>query len=167
MRLKRSPARCVRRSRPRPRVCGCVGAEAPLHEIGGSHTDRIGFCGEHAFAAFDTAQPGRAHEATDLITTDRSALPPQEPMHLPHSVDAIVLGVQARYLAADQLIRQGPGGRRPAFPSPITPGSYESDLGCPHGAADELDQQSDPSSHRGKRSSRRGAAELAGEKYAR
>ena len=37
----------------------------------------------------------------------------------------VEFGVQARDLAADQLIRQGPGGRRPAFRSPITPGRVE------------------------------------------
>ena len=59
----------------------------------------------------------------------------------------VEFGVQARDLAADQLIRQGPGGRRPALRSPITPGRVEIPPRLPAWCGRRARPRSDPSSH--------------------
>lgn len=83
---------------------GTGSGEVAFDEIHRLRDGRVGLRGEHLLRPRHPAHPGELHEPRGLVTPDVPPLPPEERMHLPDAVDAVVLLVKTLDLGDEEFV---------------------------------------------------------------
>ncbi len=108
-----------------PQAVRLLCSKAPLDQIREGIGHVSGVCGDRLPATPYPLKASSSHEPGDLVTAHVPASAPHRMVHLPHPVDAVVLGVDAPDLRQENLIPQSSGRGWACLGGPVAAGGDE------------------------------------------